>query len=491
MKTFLHKLLSTASVFALVLMLVAPISVYADQKPTQVNLDATPAAIETFESLTLSAVVQGDPDQPEPSLSEAPEGSVTFYSNGEVIACFANTYTSDFNDQTKDGMRDYYWRATCDTEFISEGVYNITATFSGSSSTLASSSNPENSKIITVAGKNPAPTETFIDTDPNPSEPYENVTLYSTTYPTNRNVQLESAEGTVTFKYNGNAVSFSCQNIITTLENDDLGNNYLAASCTASASAVGNYALVSEYSGGANTEPSVSEGLNQEVSYATMTELTQDSSITQLGQKVTFIARVSVPSLEDDAVSQETESGTTNEFGTVNFTNGDTVLCADVPLTYVYDETTEFYDEYFICETTVLPSGAQTVTSKYSGSDGLRPSEATIQHTVVAPPATSPATTRTTPVPITIATVTNPEASTTFSDPNNDIFNGTATPPEVKAETTTPAQNGQTSSTNNENKKDTKTNTSSEDGFPWWIIFLILSLAAVYYAYVKRRAENN
>jgi hypothetical protein len=234
-------------------------------------------------------------------------------------------------------------QAALNTSSLSAGTHSITASYSGDTNYL-----PSSSATITKT-VNQASTTLKLTSGVNPSGLDQPVT-FTATITTQYGGQ---ASGTVTFK-----------NGVTTLGSTAVNSN--AASLTTSNLAMGTHTITAIYSCDGNFTGSTSNAVPQVVTKATTTT-TLLSSINPLvaGKSVTFTATVS--------------SLAASRTGTVQFLNGTTLLATETLKSGAAKYTTS-----------QLPPGTDSITAVYSGdSNNSGGSSASVNQLVQAPTTTT------------------------------------------------------------------------------------------------------
>jgi hypothetical protein len=213
------------------------------------------------------------------------------------------------------------------TSSLSLGTHSITASYSGDSNYVASTSPV---LLETINPSIPSVTTTAVVSSLNPSTFSQSVTFTATITPTAGGPPT----GTVTFTNGSNVLG------MVSLSSVGIGN---AASLTTSALAIGTHSITAVYSGDSNFAGSLSNTLSQVVAKATTTtSLASSMNPSVSGKSVTLTAAVS------------SLSGTPT--GKIQFLNGTTVL--------VTKKLTSGSAKY---TTSKLPLGADSIKAVYEG----------------------------------------------------------------------------------------------------------------------------
>jgi hypothetical protein len=207
--------------------------------------------------------------------------------------------------------------ATYSTAALTAGTHTITASYSGDTNFVGSTSSPLSQEV------DKASTTTALSSDHNPSTYGQTVTFTATVSPS-------TATGTVQFLDNGNPVGLPM-----TLSGG-------AATYSTAALSVGTHSITASYSGDTNFVGSTSSPLSQQVNQATTTTgLSSDHNPSTYGQTVTFTA----------TVSPSTATGTVQFLDNGNPVGTPATLSGGVA-TYL---------------TTALTAGTHSITASYGG----------------------------------------------------------------------------------------------------------------------------
>jgi hypothetical protein len=314
---------------------------------TTTSLSASSSSITQGSAVTLTATVQPA------SGSTAPTGSVTFYNSGTALG------TATLSAGV----------ATLTTSALPAGADTVTASYAGTSTFIASSSNAVqvnvNSSAASTTTTLSASTATVTQNSP--------VTLTATV---GANASKTAPTGTVTF-YSGSAVlgSASLSGGIATVSTSNLP--------------VGSDQLTAVYSGtngfSSSTSNAISILVNPVVVSTSTTIAASSASVTQ-GSSVTFTATVAQ------------SSGTIAPTGTVSFYNG-AILIGSAPLAAGVATVS----------TSSLPTGTNSISAAYSGAVTFKASSSgVVVITVNAPAPTAVNTTTTLAASATSITQTSP-----------------------------------------------------------------------------------
>jgi hypothetical protein len=273
-----------------------------------------------------------------------PTGSVTFADSSGTL-CTSSLSGSD--------------TATCATSYPAIGSDSVTATYSGDSNDLSSSSSP-----VTVSTGQAATSTSLSTTDASPvvGEPVTYTATVAATAPGSG-----TPTGDVTFKGSNGAVI--CAHVSLSLESPD------QASCTTQYAAPGSDSVTATYNGDPNYSGSVSGAQAEVISQAqTTTSLSDSISKSVTGQDITFTAGVSVVS-----------PGTGTPSGSVVFTSkigsATTTLCTSTLSDSTPDQAT--------CTVSYGGDGSHTVTASYQGATGYSASASSPVTVSVAKAATT------------------------------------------------------------------------------------------------------
>ena len=280
-----------------------------DKAGTTTALSSSDTSSVTGQSVTFTATVASVMQ-----FSGTPGGTVDF-KDGETVVC---------NDVALASAS-----AQCATAALPVGAHSITAVYSGDTNHLTSTSDAVEQTVAKAS------TTTALDSSVNPSVPDESTTFTATM--TAVDPGSGTPTGTVDFKEGE------------TLLCDDAAVTAGEATCAVSNLSVGSHDITAVYSGDGGFTSSTSSALAHVVSKAaSTTALSSSQNPSVFGEAVTLTATPAI-----------TSPGTGTPTGTVDFNEGDTVLCNDVALV----------DGAATCSPT-LGVGTHPITAVYSG-DGL------------------------------------------------------------------------------------------------------------------------
>jgi sugar lactone lactonase YvrE len=199
-------------------------------------------------------------------------------------------------------------------------------------------------------------TTTSLTSNPNPSGFGQNV-IFTATVTTGAGTG--ALAGNVTFSIDGTN-TILCANPVAV-------NAGGLATCSTAALTVGIHKVIASYGSDPNHLPSTSQTLDQTVIEGTITTLTSSKNPSALGQNVTFIATVSVP----------TGGGSVAPDGTVIFYDGASILGTQ----------TLGPGGVASLSTAALTNGVHTITADYEGdaSNNIQGSSAALAQDVLAP----------------------------------------------------------------------------------------------------------
>jgi len=252
----------------------SPLAETISQTPTSITFTATPNPATYGQAVTFVATVQ-------PTSGGAVTGTVTFFDGTTTLA--TATVTNNGSQHNS---------ATLIAAGLQGGTHTITATYSGDSNYLGSTSTALTETV------SPAASTISVTSSQNPISFGQSVTLTASVQPS---VSGSLASGTVTF-FDGS----------TTVGSANLSND--SAQLTVSNLAAGSHSITAKYNGDNNFSASTSAALTQTVNQgSTATTIASSANPAVYGQSVTLTATVQPP------------AGTTAS-GTVTFLDGTTSL---------------------------------------------------------------------------------------------------------------------------------------------------------------------
>jgi hypothetical protein len=268
----------------------------AGQHTSHTALNIAPNPAEVGQTVTFTAVVLGDAS----GSGTIPTGTVTF-----------QVGSTQLGPITLDGTG----KGTTSTSSLAEGSYQVTATYSGDSNYLGSTSNAMTLNIVPV-GSNKDPSNTTLKIAPDPAMLDQTIT-FTAHVGAGGGITGQGASGTVTFLNGSTQLGTAVL---------DAMSNAVLSNYSASSLGVGTYQITAMYGGDTNFLPSTSPAVRLDVVPVgtltpTTTTLSSSNPNADFGTTVTFSATVSAGFGSPPTGTVTFNDGTT-EMGMASLTNG-------------------------------------------------------------------------------------------------------------------------------------------------------------------------